>query len=323
MYTDPSGEIIPLIIVGAALIGSYVGGAIANGGEWNPGKWNWSSSDTWIGIGGGAIIGGVSAGVGIAVTSAVGTGYLATAIGSMAGGFVNGAFSSLLPGGSGNFWEGGAIGAVSGFAGGSAGHLMGKVSNVMINGINVTSPLLKSLLGGAMGGLAGGYIGGFTAGYIKTGDFSLSHKMATQSSVVGVATGSVMGVATGYANARAQGIDFVSGKLLAQPNSTIVRHHTNIENMNSIKNSKMMFPSRLSEYDFYGVDFEGTPIFDGNQNFGTNKGAFIEMRLPSEILTPSPVPTQPYYYRVNTGYNNFNIQQSYSPQYYRNYYFKW
>lgn len=142
---------------------------------------------------------------------------------------------------------------------------------------------------------------------------------------MGFVTGGIGGGGSASAHAMKNRINPFNGNDLRPMSSDMVkvRHHTNIENMNSIKNSKMMFPSRLSEYDFYGVDFEGTPIFDGNQNFGTNKGAFIEMRLPSEILTPSPVPTQPYYYRVNTGYNNFNIQQSYSPQYYRNYYFKW
>ncbi|WP_084062265.1 hypothetical protein [Cellulophaga tyrosinoxydans] len=139
LYTDPSGEIIPLLIWGgASLIGAYIGGAQANG-SWNPLKWNYKSSSTWIGIVGGAAIGVASAGIGLAVTAAVvpaltslgiSDGILGSSItgllsGVAAGGF-SGGFTSLLPDGSGNFWVGFVNGAVMGaWTGGLMGATLG------------------------------------------------------------------------------------------------------------------------------------------------------------------------------------------------------
>ncbi|WP_262510701.1 RHS repeat domain-containing protein [Gelidibacter algens] len=141
LYSDPSGEIIPLLIIGAALVGAYIGGAQANG-TWNPLKWDYKSSGTWIGIVGGAAIGVVSAGIGIAVTAAItpalaslgitggilGGAITGIATGTAAGAF-SGGFSSILPGGSGNFWDGVVRGAVmgaitGGILGASIGGLM-------------------------------------------------------------------------------------------------------------------------------------------------------------------------------------------------------
>ena len=63
MYVDENGEfIITAIIVGAivgAVVGAYIGGSQANG-TYNPFRWDYSSGNTWLGIGGGALIGGVS-----------------------------------------------------------------------------------------------------------------------------------------------------------------------------------------------------------------------------------------------------------------------
>ncbi|WP_231121885.1 MULTISPECIES: RHS repeat-associated core domain-containing protein [Capnocytophaga] len=63
VYVDENGEfIITAIIVGAivgAVVGAYIGGSQANG-TYNPFRWDYSSKNTWLGIGGGALIGGVS-----------------------------------------------------------------------------------------------------------------------------------------------------------------------------------------------------------------------------------------------------------------------
>lgn len=134
-FSDPSGEIAPLIIVGAAIIGAYFGGVAANG-SWNPTKWNWSSSDTWVGIIGGAAIGGVSAGVGAAVTATVAAkigiggfagGFISGAIGGSVGGFISGFGTAMLPGGGGNPLS-------SGFKAAVFGGIFGGVINGVFSG---------------------------------------------------------------------------------------------------------------------------------------------------------------------------------------------
>lgn len=131
LFTDPSGEIIPLLVIGiGAVVGAYVGGAQANG-SWNPLKWNWKSGSTWAGIGGGALIGAVSGVIALAATAAVipvlasvgiSGGIIGGALTGLAAGITSGAFSggfmSMLPGGSGNFWQGVKQGAIMGAASG-------------------------------------------------------------------------------------------------------------------------------------------------------------------------------------------------------------
>jgi len=131
MYSDPSGEIIPLLIIGAVALGAYFGGAQANG-SYNPLNWNYSTASTWVGIIGGGIIGGVSAGIGTAIAGgtttvlasvginggAIGGALSGLASGAVAGGF-SGAFMSVMPGGNGNvlngMWKSAVMGGVMGF----------------------------------------------------------------------------------------------------------------------------------------------------------------------------------------------------------------
>ncbi|AXT61814.1 hypothetical protein D1816_16110 [Aquimarina sp. AD10] len=139
MFNDASGEFIFItaIVIGA-VAGAYFGGVQANGGNWNPIKWNWSSGSTWLGVVGGAIIGGVSGGVGAAVTAGVASvltvggvigGAISGAVGGLASGAISGGFMSLLPGGSGDFWEGLQKGAISGAIGGAViGGVVGGVT---------------------------------------------------------------------------------------------------------------------------------------------------------------------------------------------------
>ena len=70
-YVDPEGEefITAAIIIGGVIIGAYTGGALANGGNYNITQWNWDMG-TAIGVIGGGIAGGLSAGAGFAVAGA-------------------------------------------------------------------------------------------------------------------------------------------------------------------------------------------------------------------------------------------------------------
>ena len=135
VYVDQNGEfIITAIIVGAivgAVVGAYIGGSQANG-TYNPFRWDYSSGNTWLGIGGGALIGGVSgaaatyvgglAATGLAtygITGGIVGGAAVGAASGFVGGAISGGFMSLLPGGNGKFWSSAGWGALSGFVGGA------------------------------------------------------------------------------------------------------------------------------------------------------------------------------------------------------------
>ena len=137
----------------------------------------------------------------------------ASALGGAAGGAFSGGFMSLLPGGSEKFFQGLALGAVSGFAGAGAGYLANKyIANVAINGLNITSPVVKGIVGGGIGGAVGGYAGGFTGGLLQTGNLNGAHQAGLQGLRMGAGIGAVQGFATSYAAARSQGLNPWTGK---------------------------------------------------------------------------------------------------------------
>jgi len=191
VYVDQDGEWIFLV---AAVIGAYIGGAQANG-TYNPFKWNYSNANTWIGMAGGAVIGGVSAGVGSAVggTIAGGTTLVSSMVGGAVGGAISGGGFAVLPGGNGKVLQGMGIGALSGAVGGLIGGAIGKASTVMLNNYNVTNPLLRSTITGIASGAAGGYAGGFVGGLVLTGDASI----AAQNGFSGFASGAAVGAISG------------------------------------------------------------------------------------------------------------------------------
>ena len=57
-YVDVDGE-NPLVVIGV-IVGAYLGGSLANNKELNPFQWDFKSVSTYLGIGVGALIGGVS-----------------------------------------------------------------------------------------------------------------------------------------------------------------------------------------------------------------------------------------------------------------------
>ena len=65
-FNDPSGEIFgwdDVLIIAGALIGGYLGGVSMNHGELNPLKWDYSEPFTYLGIGFGALAGGITGSV--------------------------------------------------------------------------------------------------------------------------------------------------------------------------------------------------------------------------------------------------------------------
>jgi RHS repeat-associated protein len=107
---DPKGEfafLLPLIAVGCALGGAYLGGAAANN-AWNPKDWDWAKSSTWMGLGFGALAGGLAPYGAVASVEAFGALGMSTgwAVGSTVG---LGAIGAYLGGAAANrkweFWQ--------------------------------------------------------------------------------------------------------------------------------------------------------------------------------------------------------------------------
>lgn len=151
-------------------------------------------------------------------TAGMASPFLAGAIVGASAGFTAGAVGTWTSGGS--FADGlkngliqGAIGGIAGGIGASVGAWASKnIGSAVINGFNVTSPVLKGAIGGAIGGAAGGYAGGFAAGGLSTGSIKQAHKMGLQNMAFGAALGTVTGAAQGYKYAKEAGINPWTGK---------------------------------------------------------------------------------------------------------------
>jgi RHS repeat-associated protein len=209
MYTDPSGEYVIVDDIVAAVIGGTINLVV------NAFQGNLGGHGLWGGIGRGAAAFGAGA-VG-------GLGALYPEFGGWAlGGATVGATNSWLSGAKG--WDiaiGAGVGAVSGFAGGAAGQWGGQyLGGVIINGTNISSPVLQGAVTGAVGGAAGGYTGGFTAGMIMTGDFEEANKAGWQGAAFGAPIGGVSGSVSAYKYAKNNDINPWNGKSIAPKTPT-------------------------------------------------------------------------------------------------------
>jgi len=97
--------------------------------------------------------------------------------------------------------------------------------------------------------------------------------------------GLTTGLTTSFHYSKENKINLWTGKRIVTEEEMVVRHHTSLEGLSSIRKGQYITSSRVSE----------------------------------KILVPSPSPTQPDYFRVRTGLDNkFIIKPSYKPQYYYN-----
>jgi hypothetical protein len=200
-YTDPDGEWIHIAV--GALIGGIMNVAT-----------NWKDIDGfWQGMasfGAGAASGALTAGLG--------------PLGAVAGGAITGATNSLISQTGNNFsginnvnWGqvglNAGVGGIAGIAGYGAGKwATNNIGNVLINGFNIASPVLKGAIAGGVGGAAGGYAGGFVGGLIMTGDVSVAHKSGVSGFWTGMGTGAGTGAIGGYMAANKAGLSPWTGK---------------------------------------------------------------------------------------------------------------
>ncbi|BFM42786.1 hypothetical protein CFS9_14270 [Flavobacterium sp. CFS9] len=201
----------------------------------------------------------------------------------------------------------------------------GALGGVVVNGIKVTSPLLQGTIIGSLSSGATGGVMSFGMALISGANFNSALNAAGQGLTTGLVTGAISGAGGAYANSVKNKVNPFNGNDLRTIDSEMVkvRHHTSVENMNKIRSSNQMTPSRYSGFSDYGVDFENTINFNGNQRIFDAKstGAFIELIVPKSILTPSPNPQSPNHVRIMTGNKNLQITPEFRPKYYINIYF--
>ena len=300
-YTDPSGEL------------------------------SWKSVGGWIKRNSQAItiVATVVVAVGLTVvTAGAASPLLAAAIVGAGAGFTSGAVGTWTQGGS--FADGlvnggvqGLIGAASGYAGaymstaiGAVGIIPGALSGA---GTSATLGAMTNLISGkdwnanlgmtAAFGAIGGGISGFSAAKASGSGIWFGTEVKPSATVLaGNINAETAGARLEYDKSLMSQTEPTGMGNTASNNSdlTLVRHHTSPEALKAIKESKTLFPSRVSGGIDVGVDVEIQP-FSTNPNFGQmGKGAYVEFSIPSSQLTPLPHVSGGA--RILTGGNNLNLQ---------------
>jgi len=247
-YTDPSGEFIWFVAIGA-LIGSYLGASIQQGGHFNPSGWG---NDWWKG----AVVGGIAgAGLGFGLAaglSAVGTsipGISAASGGTLASGSATSTGFDLISNAlitanvnmasewmQGGDWNSmatsGLVGLVAGGIGGAVGHVLNpakfkamskggiKATNLVTGGLNgfgtryfANSGNLKNGLIGALEGLYLTHYWGNSDKILELGsNFSSTGRFV--SGLLTQSTTSVPGLGLTVASYHAQ---FASARMFFEP----------------------------------------------------------------------------------------------------------
>ena len=124
-----------------------------------------------------------------------------------------------------NAWLGGAtsfkdiatgvgIGTITGLAGGYAGQFASKeLGGLIINGFDVTSPIVKGMIGGAVGGTVSSYTGGFVGTLALGGSLSDANQAGLNAMPMGAGLGAAMGGFGGYRYAKKHNLNMWNGKV--------------------------------------------------------------------------------------------------------------
>ncbi len=189
-----------------------------------------------------------------------------------AGGAILGASNAALGGGNGNqIIQGAFVGAFSGLAGGAVGQWAGQgLGGLIINGTNVTSPIIKGMVTGAIGGMAGGYAGGFTGNLLIGGDL----KSANQAGLSGMKMGAFIGAGTGafggYRYAKQHNLNAWTGKSLAPapPKTMSIYRAVSTDEYNDVSNNGLRPNPNGSGYQ------EGKLFYKSYQDAVNNTAAY-------------------------------------------------
>lgn len=306
-YTDPDGEFWHIII------GAAIGGVANLAANWNncEGFWEYFAA-FGAGAGAGAVTaatGGAGASIwgvaGVAAVSGAGTAATNSVIAQTGKNFsgidaVNGkqVLSDAI------------IGGVSSFAGGVVGGYAGQhIGGVVINGLNIASPVVKGIVGGSIGGMAGGYVGGYVGGYIATkGNHEEAMKIAESGMWQGAVWGGVAGGFSSYYAAKKAGINPWNGKI---NNSVTIG-----EGMTSNPDKGWFGIDKISE-DLGTQKFE--PQNRINHGLMEENQLWIDLQIESGAVIfdrGSVGNNSPYYYMEQqhiNGYNNvYNVKSFYN-----------
>ena len=208
MYTDPSGEIWHVVI------GAVVGGVINLAANWD------NIDNFWEG----AAAFGVGAGAGALTAATGGAGasfWTVAGVSSLGGAATMGTNNIIGQTGNGvglgdvewgSVVESSLVGAVSGFAAGGVGHWAAN-SSALVNGLN--SPLLRSAAVSPLAAGAGHIAGGTTSGLFKGRSINQAFHDSFNGLDKSMAMGLGIGVASTVGMSYANGINPVTGRVLA------------------------------------------------------------------------------------------------------------
>jgi RHS repeat-associated protein len=286
-YTDPTGEFWHIII------GGVVGGAINLVMNWDncDGFWQYAAA-----FGVGAVGGAATAAVG--GTDGGASFWAITGTAAAAGALTSGTNSVIAQTGNnfsgmnnidlGQVGQSFIIGAVSGFAGSSAGYWAAN-SSMLVNGIN--SPIARSAIVSPLAAGAGHIAGGTTAGMLRGQSFDAAFKNSFDGIGKSMLIGTAVGISTTVGMSYAKGMNPLNGKTLWPKN-------------NGFKGSmERTILDKNTTFDRYG---------DETGRFGAPEGTPFDMRsLPpnakySPLTTYKVVQPLPAYKGLSSGSFWFN-----------------
>ena len=208
-YNDPSGEFWHIVI------GALVGGVTNLVANWH------NIDGFWQGFA--AFAAGAGSGAAVAATGGTATASAWTVVGvSAASGAVTSATNSIIAQTGKNFegignvrWGSVArdalVGAASGAASGAAGYAVRDIS-VSIQGINIKSPLLKSVVASPIASAAGHVAGGTVNGLLEGHSLGTSFVSSFRGIGTDMAIGTAIGVASTLGVCYAENINPLTGK---------------------------------------------------------------------------------------------------------------
>ena len=169
------------------------------------------------------------------------------------GGSVAGGVNAWLSGG--NVLAGAVTGGIASAVGSMAGTYAAQGANVVINGVNITSPVLKGTIAGFFGGAAAGYLSGFAAAGMNNGwDMEASHKAGWNSAISAGLMGGISGGIAAYKYSVDNNINPWTGKykggnaIIGGPQSR-VDNMAKMFDMETINNNKIEnWPSDMLPY---------------------------------------------------------------------------